>query len=415
MASVEAVVIKEIANALNDYYPDPDGDGDGNADDDGYPWLSMFGDPAVSPFQSAVNTTRGHLPISRYQAGYNAGGDGFYLEADKDFTLQWNFASGGTFTESGASPLAEDCVRDHDCTFSYEFVDDCSSGGSQTYEAIFIGVIAPPFSGNWTQGRCRWSSADWNPDPEPDAYNTLDELTCETSYTDSDSENQIERSFTFALRGVERQISPADGTFLRRELFSSIPDEASLEVTVADRFYSKCDGVWEDSGSSTLTLTGAEANAESFELSMRLDLEVIELSANEEVTQQARFATNLATPGALPEWIWTNNWHHLVFVSYPLIEGPGDTLNMDCNDDGSCLTVSMLRPGASAAEAINLDDVRGVVVLAGADLDGTANRTVAVDFFEDDNADLGVSFKFTLRQVTDTFNDKLIILDPEEF
>ena len=405
MASVEAVVINEVANALNSYYRDPDGDV--STDDNGYPWLSEFVAPAASAFQSAVGRTEGHLPVSRYQASFDAEGDGLFLEADRDFTLQWSFGSGGTFIELGADAPAEDCVRDHDCTFSYELADDCPGGAPQVHEVQFEGVIAPPFGGNWSQGRCRWSTVVWYSEDDPE--NTLDELICETSYTDTDSESQIERSFTYALRGVERQIAPADGSDVRREFFSTVPDSATVEVSVSDR-RSECGGAWEELGTSTLTLTGAEANAGTFSLSMRLDLEIVEFADND-TRDESKSVVNLATPGALPEWIWSNNWHHLVYVRYPPVEGPGDVLNVNCSDNDTCLQVSMTRPGADLAAAIG--GVRGIVVLAGADLDGAGSRTTAADFFEYDNADFDDDF--TLRQVTSDFNDKLILLDPEEY
>jgi hypothetical protein len=116
------------------------------------------------------------------------------------------------------------------------------------------------------------------------------------------------------------------------------------------------------------------------------------------------------SPGALPQWFFTNNWHHLVMVQYARTEGPGAIVD-DCLDAGAgCQTLAVARPGASTL----VNDVRGVVISAGPAFTGSPAQTrpsgSRIDYLERNNA-TPVSADAEIGEVAPDFNDRVLVLE----
>jgi hypothetical protein len=196
--------------------------------------------------------------------------------------------------------------------------------------------------------RCRWPGGS--------------ALVCERSVAVADaggSGNTLVRHETIAFSGLPRQILRPDATHLRREATSLkaeiLPAGAGLDISMEDAVRNPA-GQVQAMGASRLRLeAGAPVNEFVVE-DVPLDLEVDDDGQLEPV--------NRASPGELPAWFVANRWQDYVLVAYSPALAPGRG-GRACTAGADCLVLARRSPDGNAQ---TLDDVTGLVVLAGAAL-----------------------------------------------
>lgn len=105
-------------------------------------------------------------------------------------------------------------------------------------------------------------------------------------------------------------------------------------------------------------------------------------------------------PGELPSWFIKNRWHHLVYLAYSAGFAPGGSGH--CTAGTDCLVVQG-----------RADDAEALVVSAGMALADQDRSTGSItDYFEGENASLAGDDTFTAADITDTFNDQVVVVAP---
>ena len=105
-------------------------------------------------------------------------------------------------------------------------------------------------------------------------------------------------------------------------------------------------------------------------------------------------------PGELTYWFIKNKWHHLVYIAYGAGFAPGGSGH--CTAGTDCLVVQG-RTG----------DAEALVVSAGMALADQDRSTGSItDYFEGENASLAGDDTFTAADITETFNDQVVVVAP---
>ena len=105
-------------------------------------------------------------------------------------------------------------------------------------------------------------------------------------------------------------------------------------------------------------------------------------------------------PGELPSWFIKSKWHHLVYIAYGAGFAPGGSGH--CTAGTDCLVVQG-----------RTDDAEALVVSAGMALADQDRSTGSItDYFEGENASLAGDDTFTAADITETFNDQVVIVAP---
>ena len=105
-------------------------------------------------------------------------------------------------------------------------------------------------------------------------------------------------------------------------------------------------------------------------------------------------------PDELPSWFIKNKWHHLVYVAYGAGFVPGGRGH--CTAGTDCLVVQG-----------RTDDAEALVVSAGMALADQDRSTGSItDYFEGENASLAGDDTFSAADITETFNDQVVIVAP---
>ena len=401
MQVIEDLVLNQVAGALNAYFEDPDADDnaagvdpdcppDDNVAsngfepecDDAYPWLRAFDDPQSLPFIadpgdfSAGEPRFGHLPFFRTGVGFDAG-----------FKAHWDIGSAGTYTYTDPdpgdddSPPSEDCVRSNECIQNFVVI------APETGNHGFSGDVRGTAGGGWGQGQCTL-----------DGPNTV---SCTTTYdftvTSNGNSRDFRRQYTFAFNGASKIKPPKENK--RREIKIDQSDNwsgASSSIAVSD-YEMPAETLL---GSATLTFDA---------LNIGDDVELKRIPFELEVSDD--YAVDQAvSPGQLPNWFFTNEWYQLVMVKYAEAESPGVSA-ATCVADSTCLTVSATRP--NQATILSYSNVRGAVLIAGRQRTGFPHpSTNLANYLEGANATIA-SQALEKHPLSDSFNDRLVILDPE--
>ncbi|MCY3751843.1 MAG: hypothetical protein OXG54_10660, partial [Gammaproteobacteria bacterium] len=105
-------------------------------------------------------------------------------------------------------------------------------------------------------------------------------------------------------------------------------------------------------------------------------------------------------PGELPSWFIKNKWHHLVYIAYGAGFAPGGSGH--CTAGTDCLVVQG-----------RTDDAEALVVSAGMALADQDRSTGSItDYFEGENASLAGDDTFVAADITETFNDQVVVVAP---
>jgi len=348
LAAVEERVLAEIAGALRRYRADPDRDDAGPADpdcpvpeeacDDAYPWLAPFEDPTTADYQGAAGTRAGLLPLWQPEEHELAEDSAFILE----WTPAWSI-SGGTLSETGASPPAQTCIR------LFNPPDPPGrpvSPGSQD---------CVPFE----PMRCEWRPVDGE----------LVELGCETESLDG----------VTAPDGDIRTLAVT----LRFETFDFEPPAPAARrargIDVSDTPLSARIDLQE----STIVMTDDPGGVTTLQLAPDAtgDMRVL-------VPHDLEVGDDLE----LPEWLVAMKWRHLLYLAYAGGDlMPGTAADADrCTPGADCLEVCVAGrdcPGDPDAPPAT-DDVRALVLTAGPAGAGKSRPSDdPEDYYDAENAD----------------------------
>ena len=113
------------------------------------------------------------------------------------------------------------------------------------------------------------------------------------------------------------------------------------------------------------------------------------------------------SPGAFPRWLTDNKWHHYLYYAFSASDAIGGT---GCTPGIDCLNLEIYSSGV--LPDVTFNDVKGVVVAAGADL--AAPRSNTIDDFFDKNNGTPADNEFAEAPISGTFNDQVQILKPNE-
>lgn len=351
MAAVERRVLGEAANALNAYYRLYGG----------YPFASVFQNPATGNFNPGVGVTAGHLPLHVDRPGVDD-----YFAAP--FTLSWNVPVDGVLS-AGSAPQ-DACLRSNQCNDTDPDINTNFAGTTVTFAT----------------GACIWTNAE--------------AFTCGgiESVSLSVDGGTLERTYAVDMEivGVTPAITAPNATLARRRALNlanaALPDGSRVTLTVFD----KLNGVPRGAARS---LTLAPGDAVAF-----FDVANVPFFPGDDSTEIANPASS---PGGLPRWFTANHWHHTVYYAIAPDEAVGGT---GCSAGTNCLTVNRDRAGPLADQTI--DKARGVVLTAGADLNAARPSAALGDYFEGENATPDNTY---VRADASTLtNDQLRILDPNE-
>ncbi len=403
-SATEKVVLGEVANALENYFHDPDGDDTNAGDDpdcgvnldcdDGFPWLAAVDTDALYPGV-----------VDNFALGaFNFGRLPLFLantEFEADFLAAWDIQSAAAvYAASGAEPPSDVCLRRTDC-----FADFVVGDGTATVQPAPAGVQGSYVSDVWQQGRCTVTRAAA---PVPTGQLNVRctaRRQIPVNSADGSQTRKMRRDYQLDLPNYVKLSAPTDTT--RRNLVVQRSDSwagTPAVLTITDYEYRPAAT---QVGSATLTVNGMSAGDSVALSGVPFELEV----------STDRTVDRALSPGELPNWFWANNWQNLVFVEYARADSPGD-LDTDCADDGSCLALTVRRPGEATAHAVA--NVRGVVLAAGSALAAlspgqtrpSAQRT---DYLEGTNAP-SASTVFEHREPSNTaasaFNDQVRLLQP---
>lgn len=393
MAEVAKVVNREVQLALTNYYNDPDGDDDASgadpqcasADpecDDALPWLA----PRTSGLNTGVvgegRTSLARLPIALLNKDFDA-----------SFTALWSLDGTGTVQFTGAEPPAENCVRHNFCT---QMINDKPVSGAPTPTPVFfpaplLGTAAAP----WGQGSCVLSR------PKSLAYALV--MKCNTQYSYSVPGRALRREWQLELRGNTRLVAPTAGARRSIEVraLGNWPAGTVGRITVSD---------FEGStllGQTLLEFSGFVGGNTFVLVNVPFDLELW--------TSTSIIDRHLS-PGALPQWLQTDEWLDSVLLRYAPSEAPGYS-GASCAAAGTCLRLQLTHAGETASSTVNT--LRGVVITAGPSLPAVASPASPAqvrpsidlkDFLEGLNRIDGNTYE--RRDASSTFNDEILPLLP---
>ena len=377
MAAVEHRVLSTVNNALNGYFKDPDEDDVAGVDpdcavvtpdcDDGYPWLAVFSDPSLSNFEATVGNREGHLPVVAIGRPFST-----------TLNFDWNIPSDGTYTNTSTFDPFNTCAR----------VASCDIGGGVMTQ-LPIGDVG---------ATCTWAGTR--------------SLNCSTvEIIDLGGGDRLEREYVFEFSGIPLTIDAASAT-TRRNL-DYVVNNGRLPASVTSARITLNDNKLVNGGGSVasgnVTLELA-AGDEVTLLSLRNVGFELEVDHDGVIYPQVAAADESTSPGELPEWLFEDAWHHLIVVSYAEAE-QADDLDANCTVDGSCFTVEWDRYGDKPDTEIQ--NVRGVAIVAGRDLNGARPSASLADYFEGQNASFGDTV-YAKGDGVSNFNDQLKVLNPDE-
>jgi hypothetical protein len=325
----------------------------------GFPWASPFADPTSSAFDESMGATEGHLAIHEKDETFIA-----------EFSLIWNVPSSGTLSSGGKPQDA--CMRWNECN------DD---DAEINYD--FVGTSAT------VTGTCMWTNAE-----------VFDCNGTGTATFSVDGGTRIlERTYAISLdvSGVSTTttaptISPYRSRSRNFVLTGTMPPGSSGSVMISE----KLDGT-SRGAARTLTFGAGDAVTINFEIVPFLlgnDRDIVGTATN--------------SPAALPRWFTDNEWHHLIYYAFSSSDSIGGS---GCTPALDCLNLELYSTGIGVPPDVTVKDVKGVVIMAGA---GSGRPSGDYDdYFEDENKTPGDG-RFAKAPVSETFNDQVQILDPNE-
>lgn len=376
--AVEERVLGDAIAALNSYH----------AAYGAYPWLRDFGDPdtieSPSPIVAPTNLTmQGHVPI--HQVGQ---------EFDANFRLTWDITSGEVC--DGAAPpgicappssLPGECARRNACADSgHTFLGSTLSGPAAVEGAA---------DSTWGQGWCIWSEIDKIECTATQNLNTDTGPVTRTYQISIDGvEPEPKRSYQVSINGIEPSApdAPTDEADRLQDftLSGELLTGATIEIEVQDN-------------SATITkLTVSDGDSVS---ALNLTGVPFYLATYDHTDPAA-----IRTPGDLPHWFTANDWHKLLLVAYASTEGPSEPGGTGCISGLNCLSLHWDRTGK--LPDVTLDDLPGVVIMAGSDFGTDRPSDDITHYYEDENrtASDGLFLKSSRADVNDTVRR----LDPNE-
>ncbi|MEM7540803.1 MAG: hypothetical protein AAF384_04360 [Pseudomonadota bacterium] len=403
MAQVETTVMTEVSYALENYFADPDADDVNGVDpncgavpgcDDGFPWLSPFAEPgSAGDFETHEDNlvNFGHLPVV-------APGEDFFA----DFQSSWSFASGTPTIVSGYqgnSPNAQ-CALNPICTedFSGSWFLWNYTGTHDFLDATVTGDDA----GDWLAGSCQLSGQTQITCTAELAY-TLSAATTIFGNPAGTMQLDLIRRWVVEYNGPDAVVLQPSA-ITARDLFVQINGanlNGSITITVSDSPNGFSPFMTSSAGSATLEKTTMQGGDSFTLIEVPFDLEI-------DSDNNVDWATS---PGSLPNWFHTNDWHELIYVHYAQDEEPG-ALNADCTVGGTCLRLNTIRP--NSAVAVTDANARGLVISTGA-LINEPNVLVQnrpgneANYLEGDNVD-GTDLSYELNYGNSAFNDQIILL-----
>ena len=396
MAEVAKVVNREVALALTNYFHDPDGDDDetsgadpdcppaDSACDDALPWLALRNGSNDAGLVGEGRASLARLPLVN-------------LDTDFDATLSatWSLDGVGTLMFFGAAPPLEDCVRHTACT---QMFNDKPAFGAPTptpvsFPAPVLGTNAAP----WGQGHCKLRRAA----TAPYALG----LNCNASVRFTLPGRTIDRVWEFDVPGNTHMLPPTISARRTVEVRAngSWPAATPARIIVAD---------YEDGtllGAARIDFTSLGAG-NSFNLSnVPFDLEV---------WTSAGAIDRRLSPGALPLWLYAEQWHKSVLVRYASSEAPGYS-GPSCQLASSCLSLRMSHPGDAAPTTVA--GIRSVVITPGPPLPAIASPTTPAqvrpsadikDYLEGLLNPGSITSAYERREPSGTFNDQVLPFAP---
>ena len=407
MAAVEQRVLGEVAQRLNAYYWyawDPT-----IADDErGYPWLSPYADPNTATFKAVIaagpDGQQGQIPF-HYAADPDPGPNEQRFATA--MTVSWDLAGADeqtVYDTDTRNDIPTDCLKKSDC------------GGSDPYFSEFEPGHALSIPA--TVGHCTWSDPDVVDQDSPRARNYARCDGALTLLVPRDYElNSAPGTFvpgtlrrTYTIRGTFQDtegvvVTPPTATGVRtRALATTSPaddhpgadDDHRIEIDIQQ--IHTADGILPPGEPFTVRseLIRVKANngtSGSFRIAgVHYDLDVDE--------------------GELPGWFIANDWHHQVYVAYSEADEQGNTST--CDVTASCLTLQIQRRGMAAP--VPQTNIRGLVLVAGAELAGAANPRVGgvatmASYFEAENDQETTPGRvYSLAPRSAVFNDQVRVL-----
>lgn len=395
LAAIETRVLADVANALQRYYQAHGA----------YPWLSPFAPPATSPYQGAVGTRQGALPLRRSDPGNDPAaivGSDFAFPAP--FLLRWSVPIAGTVTRTGTLPPSEACVRASGSA-------TCDSGTALAGVVALGGDVSGSAGSGWSAGLCKATQGQ--------------RVSCRAERLVTEASRALRRTYTVVMTHWPYEIEAPSASAPRfqhfrrfNQVLASAPPPETLELVLQD-VRIETDGTETPLGEARLALSAGDT-VEAFELTgVTFDLEVDDDDAIDVVDPLVdptpdTLAVTRRSPGELPHWLITNGWQALLHVAYAAAHAPGDPAVSCTGHVAGCLNVDWQRTGAVTTTRT---DVAGLVLAAGPALSGAALTQVrpgtALDaYFEGANAAGGALFE--RREASATFNDRVQLLDPDE-
>ena len=374
MAAVQQRVLREVLVELNKYHHNPD-DNAATTGDEAYPWLRPFGDPntisAPTPGNEAA-TLRSQGQLAIHQAGQ---------EFDANFSFTWSVAtSEGTLSQvEGADPPNN--FPWYECVYWNRCFDAAYS------PRIGPGSVTGVAAANWQQGHCRWTA--------------LENVTCTAVESFQVGSDTIARTYTITINGIDPSLLSPTASADRERAFRLSSESLTIGSTIVISLRDVLNPGIDDrsQGTTTLTLSAGDVLTR-FELT-RIPLYL--------TTYDHTNPSAPRLPGALPNWFIANDWHRLLQVAFADAERPGDPQS-GCVAGGDCLRLTWTRSGALSS--LDLDDLPGVLVMAGSDISANRPSTSIGDYFEAQNA--SVDNTYAKAPASAAFNDQILRLDPYE-
>ena len=377
MEAVEKRVLGEVSKSINSY----------QSVHNAFPWLSPFATPSTSKFraQAGISGYQGHLP---YHWSDDLPGASTRNPFNTSLSVSWNIVdadlSPGTFIsdatmENSSVPVD---ITDASCEWTNRNSVKCTGTKS------FPDPTCSSVSGTCPQTGAVSCDRSYDFDLE-----FLDESAATVSITDPDPANVRTRDVTIDI-----------------SLLTTILTNYSIQVTDSNTIkgpnppcnlntFIETRSLTIDVGSSTGTITIAGIHYD-------LDVDGMDLNADDDYDDAGEFSPEI------PEWLFNNNWHHLVYIGYATGETlPGDTTDTTPADgvpDNACTS------GTDCLELNNSgspnDNKRAIAIIAGEVLTGQDRTTspAITDWFENENNN-GNDI-FDKADSTSTFNDQIRII-----
>ncbi len=442
MKAVEKRVLNEATSALRYYRIDPDrddqningvdDDGDNNFFDDdpncliapfncddvyGLPWLKPF-DPTTADVNSlgVINTTFGQLPVFVDNTVYNI--------ASVNFDASWSGLPAAGFVGPNPADPNVSCLTDSNCIETYycstnDFPLNCG-----------VNIIPPPagfpINSPMTAGalgvnniNCVWNSAI---NAGRNTFNCSSDISsttiCINDNTGTCYDNFVRTySITYTDDGSNvNYIPPTAAAHLRRNLSinGNFPNQLTIQITDVGTINPNPPV---QLGQSTLTVQGVVPFPPTTTMNINnLDHHIDTLGID--IDGDSSYSSVGESPPVLPTWFVANNWHHMVYVAYPVlvVEPLPGSINSAFPPSAICV------PGAGGnclnltSNGLNqINDNRVLLMIAGQDLtpavapNPTARpNTTFTDYFESIGG-LG-NLNFDKQLLSNSYNDQINIM-----